>query len=536
MAVYNLLESTVSKRRTTTTRESYEYEYEYEADTVSSSDVSFYYRSQMAPRSTIAGRPAGLTSRSMSLGSSSGSLAVAECKLRNKTALEVIESSEREKRELAQLNDKFANYMERVRFLEIHNRKLELELAALEGRHNCQQASRVREMYEIEMHEAARLIGETARDKERAQARIAEVEDEAERLRRRYQQLLGLAGQDAAKIEHMSEELARGEAEVARLKRRAADVQDEARRYATELQRLLLDIQRLAGELEAERLQQSELCNEKCELEEELDCLRQAQANELQELWAATGPATGSLPVAAACGAPEPAAQHFQSELGNAIKEVRNEYEMMLNSQRQQMKHWYSLRAQQLHTRQRLDQADAEHAAKKTRELRETVAGQKRQEAEMRARNAELAARLTQLEEAFRAEQDEGLNRRRLKDQEIEAARSRQAQLLRDYEALARAKTTLHDEIRTYGRLLEGDSHVHGLKQVVEDVHVPRPLLKASQAPGVVLLVARRDTSPGREPASTSSNAQLLCISEYSMASEACGQQGAAARSTLSSY
>jgi len=35
---------------------------------------------------------------------------------------------EREKRELSQLNDRFASYIERVRFLEAHNKKLQLEI------------------------------------------------------------------------------------------------------------------------------------------------------------------------------------------------------------------------------------------------------------------------------------------------------------------------------------------------------------------------------------------------------------------------
>ncbi len=35
---------------------------------------------------------------------------------------------EREKRELSHLNDRFASYIERVRFLEAHNKKLQLEI------------------------------------------------------------------------------------------------------------------------------------------------------------------------------------------------------------------------------------------------------------------------------------------------------------------------------------------------------------------------------------------------------------------------
>lgn len=41
---------------------------------------------------------------------------------------------EREKRELEDLNDKFARYVEKVRFLEAHNRKLTLEIDALQNR------------------------------------------------------------------------------------------------------------------------------------------------------------------------------------------------------------------------------------------------------------------------------------------------------------------------------------------------------------------------------------------------------------------
>lgn len=51
------------------------------------------------------------------------------------TALVGINSTrQRDKRELVQLNDKFAQYIEKVRFLEAQNRKLVLELEALRSR------------------------------------------------------------------------------------------------------------------------------------------------------------------------------------------------------------------------------------------------------------------------------------------------------------------------------------------------------------------------------------------------------------------
>ena len=41
------------------------------------------------------------------------------------------ENREREKRELSHLNDRFASYIERVRYLEAQNKKLQLELEHL---------------------------------------------------------------------------------------------------------------------------------------------------------------------------------------------------------------------------------------------------------------------------------------------------------------------------------------------------------------------------------------------------------------------
>lgn len=165
MTVYNFTESTITR----TSREEYE---------EAVSDVSFYYRSNIAPRSTSIPRRLGHHSSQRSLAAPSGSscalLDAAACKLRNRTALEVIAGSEREKRELAELNDKFASYMERVRFLEIHNKRLALEVRSLAQLRACGE-SKVGEMYEIEIHEAGRLVDETCADKAKAEKRIEEV-------------------------------------------------------------------------------------------------------------------------------------------------------------------------------------------------------------------------------------------------------------------------------------------------------------------------------------------------------------------------
>ena len=90
----------------------------------------------------------------------------------------VNETREREKRELCQLNDKFAQYVEKVRFLEAQNRKLQLELEALQNKAG-QGSSKIKEMYEVEMNEAKKLIDDTTRDRAAAEVKARDAEKEA---------------------------------------------------------------------------------------------------------------------------------------------------------------------------------------------------------------------------------------------------------------------------------------------------------------------------------------------------------------------
>ena len=52
----------------------------------------------------------------------------------NTALVEINSNRQRDKRDLAALNDKFAQYVEKVRFLEAQNRKLVMEIDALKSR------------------------------------------------------------------------------------------------------------------------------------------------------------------------------------------------------------------------------------------------------------------------------------------------------------------------------------------------------------------------------------------------------------------
>ena len=74
------------------------------------------------------------------------------------------QSREKERIELSTLNDKFADYVEKVRYLEAQNKKIQLETNFLQEKQqdNCQ---RVKSIFETEMKQLKEIIERTFKDK-----------------------------------------------------------------------------------------------------------------------------------------------------------------------------------------------------------------------------------------------------------------------------------------------------------------------------------------------------------------------------------
>lgn len=147
----------------------------------------------------------------------------------------------------------------------------------------------------------------------------------------------------------------------------------ENKRYKVETQRLLGEIQRITAELDSETLQRVQLENEKNGLEEELSFLRQMHAQELEDLRQKSFLDVGL-----------DSSQFFKSELANAIREIRNEYEQINNNQRAEMEQWYRMKIQEVQTRGRPEAADTIIAREETRKLRTAVSDQRREIANMK--------------------------------------------------------------------------------------------------------------------------------------------------------
>lgn len=379
------------------------------------------YRSQITPRSTNVQRRAGgasgiMTRMYQSYSSSTGSggfgtgglasiagLGIAGIPLRpnrGTTALVAVnETREREKRELTQLNDKFAQYVEKVRFLEAQNRKLQLELEALQNKAG-QGSSKIKEMYEVEMHEAKKLIDDTTRDRAAAEVKARDAEKEAKRYRARYEEILNSRETDRSAIDRLQQQIAENEAQINLFRRRLADLEDEARRYKAETQRLASEIARLQNEIQNETFVKSSLDTEKMALEDELAMLKQMHEADLNELRSKTVVDVSLDP-----------SHFFRNELAQAIRDIRNEFEALNEQQRSDLHNRYMMSYNELilrHQKPDLDPIQSEQQRVQEEKLRTTLLTTRNEVAHMKARNEELNNRIRELQLHISQERDEG--------------------------------------------------------------------------------------------------------------------------------
>merc|ERR1712055_879162 len=160
---------------------------------------------------------------------------------------------DKEKKDMQDLNERFASYIEKVRFLEAQNRKLAEELDHLKKQWGRETQS-VKTMYQVELDEARKLLEEAEKEKARLELRNATLEEQMVELKQQLEELKELARQNKETIEKQFGQLSEYEAEIALLRRRIGSLEAQHDKDKKEIDRLNDALNRARIDLDNETL------------------------------------------------------------------------------------------------------------------------------------------------------------------------------------------------------------------------------------------------------------------------------------------
>ncbi|XP_054885533.1 alpha-internexin-like [Poeciliopsis prolifica] len=307
-----------------------------------------------------------------------------------------------EKEQLQGLNDRFAMFIDKVRYLEQQNKVLETELVSLRQKHS--EPSRVELLYQQEMRDLRSQLDELNRDKNRILIDRNNMEDELQKLSVKFDE----------------EARAREEAEQT-LRSYRKDVDDAT-----------------AVRLDLERRVES--------LSDEISFLKKVHEEEIEELSNMMEAQQVSVEMDLA-----------KPDLTSALKEIRSQYESIASKNLQSAEEWYKSKFASLSEQATRSNEAMRASREEINEFRRQLQSKTVEIETLRGANESLERQMGEMEDTHNAEVTAMQDTISHLDSELRNLKTEMAQHLREYQDLLNVKMALDIEIAAYRKLLEGE-------------------------------------------------------------------------------
>ncbi|MGH0182657.1 UNVERIFIED_CONTAM: hypothetical protein FKN15_010532 [Acipenser sinensis] len=311
-----------------------------------------------------------------------------------------------EKEELRQLNDRLANYIERVRLLETDKASLQLLLEDRE-QSSSREMGKIRLLYETELADARKLLDNTANERARLQLQFSKVAEDHRQLQIRYNKKETDLAAAVGRLRNLEALLNSKEAELANLlaeNRRLESELFELKAQTANLESVLHDVKK---QLHDEMLRRVDLENQMQTLREQMEFQKHIGEEELRE--------TKSRLETRLVEIDSGRQKEFDSKLFEAMQQLRREHEGQIQQYKEEL------------------------------------------ERNFIAKNVALETKLREAEDALDREREISHRRLTEKDREMTEMRRQMQTQLEEYEHLLDVKLALDMEINAYRKMLEGE-------------------------------------------------------------------------------
>jgi chromosome segregation ATPase len=355
---------------------------------------------------------------------------------------------EEEKREMQDLNTKFGAYLDRVKFLETQNRKLQAQLDDLKQKWGFD-SGKVKDQYDQALITLRKSIDDVTRDKALAELRAKRAEYDASLIKHQTDFASELVNLDRNRFSMLKQQLEGSGSELEALRSRYEDKRQEIERNKSEVKRLLEQLENLKNEFDNESMARVMIQNELQTLEEQLAFLKAIHEEERNEL-----ASLGTLPI--------DVTQFYRTELTRAIADIKSDFDQLSQAQRHELEEYYrikneEIREQAAEQKRRIEDARRSGSVEvmDLSSLKTMLTENRDNYSHLQKEHSDLSNHLRQLEEDFERIASEHHRAQSERDRELAELRSQAEQREHAIATVLENNVSLRFEINTYRRLLE---------------------------------------------------------------------------------